>query len=130
MLQHQDHFHGSDLEKIEKIYGIRKEEIISFSANVNPLGISPLLRRTLTEHIDAITAYPDREYTSLRQCIAGYCGCEAEHGDCTQSGGVRKQLFSRMAFSVSLFRSGRNAAMGRVKDCLLYTSSRLPRRGR
>lgn len=72
MLQHQDHFHGSDLEKIEKIYGIRKEEIISFSANVNPLGISPLLRRTLTEHIDAITAYPDREYTSLRQCIAGY----------------------------------------------------------
>ena len=79
MLQHQDHFHGSDLEKIEKIYGIRKEEIISFSANVNPLGISPLLRRTLTEHIDAITAYPDREYTSLRQCIAGYCGCEAEH---------------------------------------------------
>lgn len=24
MLQHQDHFHGSDLEKIEKIYGIRK----------------------------------------------------------------------------------------------------------
>lgn len=79
MLQHQDHFHGSDLEKIEKIYGIKKEEIISFSANVNPLGISPLLRRTLTEHIDAITAYPDREYTSLRQCIAGYCGSEAEH---------------------------------------------------
>ena len=79
MLQQQDHFHGRDLEKIEKIYGIRKEEIISFSANVNPLGISPLLRRTLTEHIDAITAYPDREYTSLRQCIAGYCGCEAEH---------------------------------------------------
>ena len=79
MLTHKDHFHGSDLEKIEKIYGIRKEEIISFSANVNPLGISPLLRRTLTEHIDAITAYPDREYTSLRQCIAGYCGCEAEH---------------------------------------------------
>ena len=25
-----------DLEKIEKIYGIRKEEIISFSANANP----------------------------------------------------------------------------------------------
>lgn len=57
MLQHQDHFHGSDLEKIEKIYGIRKEEIISFSANVNPLGISPLLRRTLTEHI-VPTPYP------------------------------------------------------------------------
>ncbi len=35
-------FHGSDLEKIEKIYGIKKEDIIPFGGNVNPLGISPL----------------------------------------------------------------------------------------
>ena len=27
MIKHKDHFHGSDLEKIEEIYGIRKEEI-------------------------------------------------------------------------------------------------------
>ena len=26
MLKHKDHFHGSDLEKIEEIYGIKKEE--------------------------------------------------------------------------------------------------------
>ena len=44
MITHRDHFHGSDLEKIEAIYGIKKEEITSFSANVNPLGISPRLR--------------------------------------------------------------------------------------
>ena len=43
MIKHKDHFHGSDLEKIEQIYGIRKEEIVSFSANVNPLGVSPLV---------------------------------------------------------------------------------------
>ncbi len=68
----KEHFHGSDLEKIEKIYGIRKEDIISFSANVNPLGVSFRLKETLTRHIDAITTYPDREYTSLRQCIGEY----------------------------------------------------------
>ncbi len=79
MIKHKDHFHGSDLEKIEEIYGIRKEEIVSFSANVNPLGISPLLRSALAEKIDAITTYPDREYTSLRRCIAGYCGTEYEN---------------------------------------------------
>lgn len=79
MLKHKDHFHGSDLEKIEKIYGIKKEEITSFSANVNPLGVSPLLRETLAEHIDAITTYPDREYTSLRKCIAEYCGTSYEN---------------------------------------------------
>lgn len=78
MIKHKDHFHGSDLEKIEKIYGIKKEDIISFSANVNPLGISTKLKEGIKEHIDCITTYPDREYASLRNCIAGYCGCEAE----------------------------------------------------
>ena len=78
MIKHKDHFHGSDLEQIEKIYGIKKEDIVSFSANVNPLGISPKLKQTLGEHIDAIQSYPDREYTALRTAIAGYCGCEAD----------------------------------------------------
>lgn len=78
MIKHKDHFHGSDLEKIEKIYGIKKEDIISFSANVNPLGISTKLKEGIKEHIDCITTYPDREYASLRNCIAQYCGCEAE----------------------------------------------------
>ena len=27
MIKHKDHFHGSDLEKIEEIYGIKKEEV-------------------------------------------------------------------------------------------------------
>ena len=77
MIQAKEHFHGSDLEKIEKVYGIRKEDITSFSANVNPLGVSPMLRQQLTAHIDAITSYPDREYTALRTCIASYVGCNA-----------------------------------------------------
>lgn len=78
-LKHSDHFHGSDLEKIEQIYGIKKEEITSFSANVNPLGISYQLKQTLSDHIDAITSYPDREYTTLRTCIANYVQTEKEH---------------------------------------------------
>lgn len=79
MIRHKDHFHGSDLEKIEQVYGIKKEAIISFSANVNPLGISPALRRTLSERIDAITSYPDRDYVSLRRCIAEYAGTDYEN---------------------------------------------------
>lgn len=79
MLKHKDHFHGSDLEKIEAVYGIKKEDITSFSANVNPLGISPKMRATLIDKIDCITSYPDREYTSLRKCIAAYTGTVPEH---------------------------------------------------
>ena len=79
MIKHKDHFHGSDLEKIEAIYKLKKEDIVSFSANVNPLGVSPLLRASLSEKIDAITTYPDREYTSLRKCIAEYCHTDYEN---------------------------------------------------
>ncbi len=73
MITHRDHFHGSDLEKIEMVYGIKKDEIISFSANVNPLGISPRLKETLSDHISVIENYPDREYKGLREAISKYC---------------------------------------------------------
>lgn len=72
MIEQKEHFHGSDLEKIEQCFGIKKESIISFSANVNPLGISYRLRRELPQHIDAISGYPDREYTALRKAIGEY----------------------------------------------------------
>lgn len=79
MLTHKDHFHGSDLEKIEKVYGIKKEDIVSYSANVNPLGLSDNLREHLASHLDVITGYPDREYTQLRHEIAAYTGAQPEY---------------------------------------------------
>ncbi|MDF2589232.1 MAG: hypothetical protein K0S41_3073 [Anaerocolumna sp.] len=78
MIKPKEHFHGSDLEKIEQYYGIKKEDITSFSANVNPLGISPKLRTTLADKFDAITGYPDREYSSLRKCIASYVNTDMD----------------------------------------------------
>jgi len=71
-------FHGSDLELIEKYYGIPKDKIISFSSNVNPLGISPLFRESLIQNVNAVSAYPDRDYVSLRQAIGAYCGADCE----------------------------------------------------
>ena len=48
-------FHGSDLEKIEEYYHIPKEEIICFSANVNPLGLSKKVKKELASNLDVIT---------------------------------------------------------------------------
>lgn len=79
MITHADHFHGSDLEKIEEIYHIKKENIISFSANVNPLGLSTKLCEALRDHLEVITSYPDREYTKLRQTIGAYCQADFEN---------------------------------------------------
>ncbi len=72
-------FHGSDIEQIEAYYGIPKESIVKFGANVNPLGLSDSVRRLLAEHLDIITSYPDRDYKDLRRVIASYCGTDMEY---------------------------------------------------
>ena len=60
-------FHGSDLEKIEEYYHIPKEEIISFGANVNPLGLSSAVREKLADNLNIISSYPDRNYKNLKR---------------------------------------------------------------
>ena len=55
MSEKKQEFHGSDLEKVEAYYGIKKEDIIPFAGNVNPLGISPLLKKSMASHIESIS---------------------------------------------------------------------------
>ena len=71
-------FHGSDIEKICEYYHLRKEEIINFGANVNPLGLSENVKEQLCAHLDLLSSYPDREYTSLRKAISRYCQIPAD----------------------------------------------------
>ena len=44
-------FHGSDIEKICSYYNLKKENIVKFGANVNPLGLSPKAGRAIAEHV-------------------------------------------------------------------------------
>lgn len=74
------HFlHGGDLDSISKAYQIPREEIVDFSGNINPLGISPLAKEALANNLDLISTYPDRNYLSLRKSIASYVGVSHEH---------------------------------------------------
>lgn len=66
-------FHGSDLEAVAEYFHLPQEEIICFGANVNPLGLSSSVKHTLAEHLDVISSYPDRNYTSLKRQISSYC---------------------------------------------------------
>ncbi len=99
-------FHGSDLEKIEMYYGIRKEDIVSFSANVNPLGLSDAFRNALAGQLDVITSYPDRDYKSLKKAIAYYCQCNQEH---VLVGNGSTELISLI---IRLCRPGRALVLG------------------
>ena len=71
-------FHGSDIEKICSYYHLKKEDIIKFGANVNPLGLSENVKKALAAHIDIFSSYPDRNYTSLRNVISEYCDIPAD----------------------------------------------------
>lgn len=71
-------FHGSDIEKICEYYNLKKEEIVNFGANVNPLGLSEHVKNSIASRLDLLSSYPDREYTSLRETISEYCGVPAE----------------------------------------------------
>ena len=71
-------FHGSDIEKICSYYNLKKEDIVKFGANVNPLGLSPRASQAIARHIELLSSYPDRDYTSLRNTISRYCNIPAD----------------------------------------------------
>ena len=71
-------FHGSDLEEIERIYGVPKDEIISFAANVNPLGLPEDFSGRMAGEISCIERYPDREYTALRAAMGKYVNADPD----------------------------------------------------
>lgn len=72
-------FHGSDIEKICEYYHLKKEDTINFGANVNPLGLSASVKAALASHLDILSSYPDREYTSLREVLSAYCRIPSDY---------------------------------------------------
>lgn len=49
--------------------GIPQDEILDFSANINPLGPPPWLRSVVSRSLDSIDAYPDPDCSSLKDAI-------------------------------------------------------------
>ena len=44
-------FHGSDIEKISACYHIKKEAIVNFAGNVNPLGLPASVKAVSYTHL-------------------------------------------------------------------------------
>lgn len=65
--------HGGQLEIIEEIYKIKKEEIIDFSGNINPIPIPENISKKIVENIHIIQKYPDKDYKILKDSISTYC---------------------------------------------------------
>ena len=63
--------HGGDLYGAARQSGRAEGELLDFSANINPLGLQPAVRRAMLESIEQTKQYPDPLCRALVQAIAG-----------------------------------------------------------
>jgi threonine-phosphate decarboxylase len=73
-LQQLERFHGGNLNRASLKYGLPKEEIIDFSANINPLGPSKEVTTALKNNLDLISRYPDPDCNELKTALSFYLG--------------------------------------------------------
>ena len=78
-IQSEHFLHGGDLDSISNLYGVARDEIVDFSGNINPLGISPMAKTEMAKNLDLIATYPDRNYVSLRNSLSKFTGVIPEH---------------------------------------------------
>jgi len=74
--------HGGQLRHIAARYGIPAEQLLDFSANINPAGppssVLTAIRRAVEEP-SILAMYPDVELVELRQAIAKYTGVQPKN---------------------------------------------------
>lgn len=81
-----DFGHGGNLKEIQREFDLENNNIIDFSANINPIGMNENVTKAIAEGIHEIEKYPDITYFELRECI---CRFENENktklGNCTEN---------------------------------------------
>lgn len=67
--------HGGNINQLCNKYGLNPDEIIDFSASINPLGCPEGVRKAISERFNDIQNYPDSVCSSLRKAIADKVHC-------------------------------------------------------
>ncbi len=62
--------HGGNLRELALRAGRNQDDILDFSASINPLGPPESLRAVLARNIDRLVHYPDPHCTELVECLA------------------------------------------------------------
>ncbi|MCK4262078.1 threonine-phosphate decarboxylase [bacterium] len=64
--------HGGNVWELARRQRLPLEEIIDFSANINPIGISAKAEAAIRDNIDKVVHYPDPDCLELRRAIADH----------------------------------------------------------
>lgn len=71
--------HGGTVYAASRHLGIPPEEILDFSASINPLGPPDGVRNAILRDFDRVIHYPDPEAAELRMALAGRHGLDPEN---------------------------------------------------
>lgn len=66
--------HGGNIREFAEKYNLSPDKIIDFSANTNPLEVSPFIKKIIINNLNWISHYPDPECKELRKEISWYLG--------------------------------------------------------
>jgi cobyric acid synthase CobQ/L-threonine-O-3-phosphate decarboxylase len=75
---HDGYEHGGNIRKLARASGRPVEDILDFSANINPLGPPEWLRPLISSRLSSIAHYPDPDCTLLKATIATRYGVREE----------------------------------------------------
>ncbi|NLZ52014.1 MAG: threonine-phosphate decarboxylase [Thermoanaerobacteraceae bacterium] len=74
-----DSIHGGNVYKAAEELNISHDDILDFSANINPLGFPAAVKKIILNHIKDIVHYPNVEQVKLKKAAAKYYGTRPEN---------------------------------------------------
>jgi len=77
-MNHRNNEHGGNMRKLALEAGRSPEELLDFSANINPLGPPDWLRPLISSRLSSLVHYPDPDSFSLRASISSHYGVKEE----------------------------------------------------
>ena len=68
------HDHGGDLRALAAAAGVPPDQLLDFSANINPLGLSPRVEEAIQAAFPSVIHYPNPTATALCEALAAHHG--------------------------------------------------------
>ena len=84
--------HGGNTREAAALMGLRADQLLDFSANINPLGMPESLKQAIVAQLACAERYPDVDYQQLHQALASHHGVPAAW--CLAGNGETESIFT------------------------------------
>jgi threonine-phosphate decarboxylase len=91
-------YHGGNIYAAARNSGLTAVDFLDFSANINPLGLSPRVRAALLATLDSVVCYPDPDAVALKIAIADTYQVP---GECIETGNGAVELIYLLCRALS-----------------------------